>query len=449
MKKLFIYLLSALVVGLTSCVDNKEQELTLSSPTIYKISNLKASSFTADWTSIVNAQSYELNLATDENFTNLVAPYESVSTKEDFFHFEGLAKGQTFYVRVKASLKEKSSDFSSAKSITTLVEDGVEPDTPLKDVATTFRVGMATIVDRLNGTHDEIYKREYNQISAEWEMKMNIMYPEEGRYDFTLADQLVEYAQKNGMEVHGHALIWHAATPDWVENYAGTDEEFSDMVEDYIKTTVTRYKGKVISWDVVNEAIDDAGGNYRNSVFLERMGEGYIQKCFEWAREADPDCLLFYNDYNLCWDRTKLDAVITKVVDNFQSNNVPLDGVGFQMHIGYNGPSKTTIAEHTKLITDKGILMHFSELDVKINPDNDLSAPTEEREFAQKDKVREVVEVYNAIPESSKFALTIWGLRDDESWIPSHQGHDDWPLLYDKDFTIKKAHTGFLEGLQE
>ncbi|NLR93355.1 endo-1,4-beta-xylanase [Flammeovirga agarivorans] len=448
MKRILI-LLSTLVTLLSSCEDNQVQEVTLSSPDIYKISNLKASSFTADWTSIVNAQSYELNLATDANFTNLVSPYESVATKEDSYHFEGVENGQTFYVRVKALYKDKSSDYSNSKSITTLEEDGVEPDTPLKDVATTFRVGMATIVNRLNGTHDEIYKREYNQITAEWEMKMNIMYPEEGRYDFTLADQLVEYAQNNNMEIHGHALIWHAATPDWVVNFEGTDAEFSDMVEDYIKTTVTRYKGKVLSWDVVNEAIDDVGGNYRSSVFLDRMGEEYIAKCFQWAREADPDVLLFYNDYNLCWDRTKLNGVIDKVITNFKTNGIPLDGIGFQMHIGYNGPTKTKIAEHTKLITDEGLLMHYSELDVKINPDNDLTTPTEEREFIQKDKVREVVEVYNAIPESSKFALTIWGLKDDESWIPSVQGHDDWPLLYDNNFTIKKAHTGFLEGLQE
>ncbi|PWJ41909.1 endo-1,4-beta-xylanase [Sediminitomix flava] len=442
-----ILVLFAFLLAFTSCEENKERSITLAQPEIYNVTNLKANSFKIEYTQIVNAQSYEISLATDESFTELVSPYESVSVKDDNYSFTDLQANQTYYVRVTAEYQELRSESSVAEKVTTLVADDVEPDTALKEVAESFHVGMAVITERLNGTHHEIYQREYNQITAEWEMKMNIMYPTEGRYDFTAADQLVDYAEANGMRIHGHALIWHAATPTWVEDFAGTDEEFETMVEDYIKTTVSRYKGRIVSWDVVNEAVNDSNGELRNTVFLQRMGADYIQKCFQWAREADPDVLLFYNDYNLCWDQTKLGTVLN-LIDDFQTNNVPLDGVGFQMHISYNGPSKARIAENTKLVTDKGVLLHYSELDVKVNPDNDISELTEERAFAQKDKVTEVVEIYNAIPEGSKFALTIWGLRDNESWIPNQQGHADWALFYDEDFNIKKAHTGFLEGLE-
>jgi endo-1,4-beta-xylanase len=317
----------------------------------------------------------------------------------------------------------------------------------LKDAATTFAAGMITRSDWLigGGQHKEVLKEEFNSLTAEYEMKMNIMYPAQDGYNFTAADAIVSFAQANDMYVHGHALIWHNATPSWVENFGGTDAEFEAMVKDYITTTVTRYKGKVRSWDVVNEALEDGSGHpLRNSVFRQKMGDDYIKKCFQFARDADPDVLLFYNDYNMASSATKR-AAMFKLVDDLGDL---IDGVGAQMHISYNGPSASQIQSLADQVVAKGKKLHFSELDIRANPDNDLTSLTSERAEAQRAKYKEVVKIYNSIPLDNKFALTVWGMRDNESWLIDFWGNPDWPLLFDSSYTKKAAYYGYLEGLQ-
>ena len=317
----------------------------------------------------------------------------------------------------------------------------------LKDAATTFLVGNITRASRINsgGQHTATLMESFSSITSEYEMKMNVMYPSEGNYDFSAADVIVDFGFNNGINVHGHALIWHNATPDWVVNYTGTDAEFEAMVEDYITTTVTRYRGKVASWDVVNEAIDDGSGYpLRSSVFKDKMGDDYIQKCFQWARNADPDCLLFYNDYNMASSSGKRTAMFA-IADNLGDL---IDGVGAQMHISYNGPSQSNIQAVADGTVSRGLKLHFSELDIRANPSNDLTSLTSDRANAQKAKYKEVVQIYNSIPLDNKYALTVWGIRDNESWLIDFWGNADWPLLYDDGYNKKAAYDGFLEGLE-
>ncbi|MBD1261949.1 endo-1,4-beta-xylanase [Maribacter polysiphoniae] len=317
----------------------------------------------------------------------------------------------------------------------------------LKGLATTFSVGMITRSSWVSGDNQytDLLKQEFNNLTSEYEMKMNVMYPSEGNYDFSAADAIVNFAQANDMNVHGHALIWHNATPDWVTDFLGSDAEFEAMVQDYITTVVTRYKGKVRSWDVVNEAIDDGSGNpLRSSVFKDKMGDDYIRKCFQWARDADPDVLLFYNDYNIAASSSKR-AAIFDLVDDL--GNL-IDGVGAQMHISYNGPSAADIQSVADATVSRGLKLHFSELDIRANPDGDQTTLTNERATAQKAKYKEVVQIYNAIPLDNKFALTVWGLRDNESWLIDFWGNPDWPLLFDENYNKKQAYQGYVEGLQ-
>lgn len=321
----------------------------------------------------------------------------------------------------------------------------VSMDPALKDAADNFSIGMSVKSDRLDGRHGEIFAREFNNLTAEFEMKMNIMYPSQGNYDFTAADAIVDYGIANNMNIHGHTLIWHVATPDWVENFSGTDEEFEAMIKDYITTVLTRYSGKVRSWDVVNEAVEDNSNELRNSVFRRRMGDNYIEKCYQFAREADPNVLLFYNDYNITFDAGK-QAAMFAIVDNLSSKNL-IDGVGAQMHIAYNFPSAAQIQSVVNGTVSRGLKMHFSELDIRANPNNDITSLTDARATAQENKFREVVEIYDAIPDANKFALTVWGLRDSETWLIDFWGQPDWPLLYDDNFNAKKAYAGFLQGL--
>jgi endo-1,4-beta-xylanase len=321
-----------------------------------------------------------------------------------------------------------------------------EPNTALKDAAS-FHVGMIVTSNNLSGQKNDIILREFDNITAEYEMKMDKMYPSNGTYDFTAADKIVKYGNDNNLNVHGHALIWHGATPDWVKNFSGTDAQFETMVLDYITTVVTRYKGKVKSWDVVNEAIDDASGNaLRNSVFRQKMGPDYVKKCYQAARNADPNCKLIYNDYNIASSSGKKSAYFA-LVDVLKASNL-IDGCGEQMHISYKGPSASQIQSVVDGVVSRGLLMHFSELDIQANPDNDLTALSPDRAIAQQNKYAEVVKIFNAIPSANRYAITVWGLRDSESWLINFWGHIDWPLMYDDTYAMKKAHTGFLEGLK-
>ena len=448
MQKTIGVLLLIGILLIASCSDDEvsEEMFDLKPPTLSGPTAISTTAFSMDWDAVPGADAYEFDVSERQDFSSFLRAYEAVRENRSNTNVIDLDPATTYYFRVRTIMGSEVSDNSNVIEVTTDEVAPPEPDTPLKSVAD-FSVGMAVRAGRLNGQHEQILVREYDQITSEFEMKMNIMYPSEGNYNFTQADATVDWAVENGLDVHGHALIWHAATPSWVENFSGTDEAFEAMVEDYIKTTVTRYKGKVKSWDVVNEAFEDGSGELRNSVFRQRMGDDYIAKCYQWTREADPDVLIFYNDYNMVVDPVKRGAAIDMVSD-FLMRGVPVDGFGFQMHISHNGPSKSLIASTAQEVVDLGLLLHFSELDVRANPGNDISMLTVDRAISQQEKYKEVVEVYNAIPAANKFALTVWGLKDDETWLINFWGHVDWPLMYNSDFSFKKAHTGFLQGLE-
>lgn len=350
----------------------------------------------------------------------------------------------------------KSGVTSTANTTINVDENGICPNgvcgstngEGLKGAATTFSVGMITRSPWINGggQHTQSLIADFNSLTSEYEMKMNVMYPSEGNYNFSAADAIVGFAQANDMDVHGHALIWHNATPSWVENFTGTDAEFEAMVEDYITTTVQRYSGSVRSWDVVNEAIEDGSNTLRNSVFRQRMGDNYVQKCFQFARNADPNVLLFYNDYNIAADSGKR-AAIFSLVDSLGDL---IDGVGAQMHISIDGPAASEIQAVANGTVSRGLKLHFSELDIRTNPEGDanVSSLSNSKAEAQKAKFEEVVNIYNAIPLDNKFALTVWGLRDSESWLLDFWGVPDWPLMFDDSYNPKPAYQGFLDGLQ-
>ncbi|GAB4423257.1 MAG: hypothetical protein OHK0039_39830 [Bacteroidia bacterium] len=320
------------------------------------------------------------------------------------------------------------------------------PTVALKNAAS-FPVGMATQAARVAQTgHADLVKKEFNSITAEYEMKQNIFQRLPGSYDWGPADAIVNFAQANGMRVHGHALIWHSAVPNWVTNYAGTDAEFEVLIRDYIQAVVSRYKGKVASWDVVNEAFDDGTGAWRNTIFRQRLGDDYVARCFEWARAADPDVLLFYNDYGAEYDAAKRDAILAMIAD-FQARGIPIDGFGFQMHINYDWPSLSTLTTAVEALQATGLLIHFSELDIRVNPQDDLTALSEARAKAQEERYEEIATLYRTIPEDQQYGITVWGLQDNESWLLSFWGNPDWPLLFDANRQYKIAHRGFVAGM--
>lgn len=333
------------------------------------------------------------------------------------------------------------------------------PTQPLKlstlKAAASYPIGNIVSASRLAGTDvtfRTILNKEFNSITAENDMKMGAMFPGPNTYDYSKGDAIVAYAKANGFRVHGHALVWHASIPNWLKNYTGTDLEFEALIKAYVKNTVAHFaveknsagKSIVESWDVVNEAFTS---DAEKEVFNKRI-PNYLAKCFIWAREADPNVKLFYNDYNLESQSNKVASVIT-MVSTFKTNATPIDGIGMQMHIDYQYPSWETMNSNLTTIMNTGLLVHFSELDMTTNKNKVLTTFTTERSNEQKTRYKEIAYLFQKVPAAQRFGITFWGMRDSDSWLLSFNNNpNEWPLLFDSNYGYKPAFAGFIEGLQ-
>ena len=320
------------------------------------------------------------------------------------------------------------------------------PYAALREVAE-FPVGVSLKAAQLHSERfREVAGSVFNSITAGYEMKMRHVAVSPDSYRWHNVDALVEFAEANQMQVHGHALVWHESTPRWLEEFEGSDAEFEAAVRNYIAVIVGRYKGRVTSWDVVNEALDPRTGLLRDTVFRRRMGDDYMARLFQYAHEADPDALLFYNDFGTPWDGAKRTAMLA-MVDDFQRRGIPIHGVGLQLHVTYSFPEIGRIETVMNELADRGLLVHVSELDVRVNPDGDQTELTRARSIDQHLRVREIVAAFVALPPENRFAITVWGLRDGDSWLIGRWGNPEWPLLFTDQLEPKPAYLGFLEAL--
>lgn len=326
----------------------------------------------------------------------------------------------------------------------------IEED-PLYSLAS-FPVGVAVSSPDLLG--DNIYFRSlsahhFNSITCGNDMKMDALHPSEGSYSWGNADFLIDFAQQHNKRIHGHVLVWHSQVPLWMEDYQGTSDQWEALLKDHIKTIVTHYQAEVFSWDVVNEAFEE-DGSLRHTIWRDNIGDDYIAKCFQWAREAGPGIKLFYNDYGLSFNGPKFWAV-QAMIDDFQSRNppIPIDGIGFQMHISDDNPPLANIQAVVDTIEARGLLVHFSELDVSLNRNGYYSELTEAMKQRQKERYYDVFTVYRSLPDELQAGITIWGVGDSDSWIRSFFGRIDWPLLFDDNYDPKPAFWGVVEALQD
>jgi len=455
-------MLASVVFFINACSkDDNEAVAALEAPIANAPKDVNDHGFRAKWNYVSNSKSYLLDVSITENFTSFVPNYNAKPVTDLNEVIAGLNGGTQYYYRVRAKSETEISGYSNVISVVTTGSSNIPEDPTFLKVkanklANPFFIGMAVKASQLTSgsAYDIILKNEFSSISAEYEMKMDQISTASGVYNWTVADKIVAYGNANTINVHGHALVWHNSVPAWLKNYSGTDAEFAAEVKKYITDVVTHYAGKIKSWDVVNEAVDDNGGNMRNTIFLQRMGPNYVKDCFQWARNAanaagDTSLLLFYNDYATSTNIPKQDKVFS-LMDDLKASKL-IDGIGFQMHNTYLSPTKAQLETDLNRAVTKGLKIHVSELDIQVNPSNDISTFTNERRLAQKEKYKEIVKIYNALPAANKYALTVWGMKDNESWIPfstelNHPGND-WPLLYDSNFAIKSSHTGFLEGL--
>jgi len=311
---------------------------------------------------------------------------------------------------------------------------------PLRDAARSAGklVGAAVQSSLLaDGRYSGVLSRHFNYLTAEYEMKWDPIERTRGTNDFRGGDTIVSYAQANGMQVKGHALIWHGSVPSWVNSLSAADLRVA--FENHIRAVAEHFRGRVYAWDVVNEAIADDGSGLRDTVFRQKLGDQYIADAFRIARQADPGALLFYNDYGGEGLNQKSNRIYD-LVQNLRAQGVPIDGVGLQMHVAASSaPSDMNVASNMRRLAALGLSVNISEMDVRIR---DL--PAASKFETQRAVYRSIVAV--CVAEQRCDGITLWGFTDAYSWIDAQFGADD-PLLFDDQYGAKPAYYGVLDAL--
>ncbi|AEH51686.1 endo-1,4-beta-xylanase [Pseudothermotoga thermarum] len=349
---------------------------------------------------------------------------------------------------------------------TVIIKGGPQPMSSqipsLKDVfLQDFKIGVALPVRVFSNSMDvELITKHFNSMTAENEMKPESILRRDASgkiyYDFTVADRYIEFAQKHGMVVRGHTLVWHSQTPEWFfKDEKGnllSREAMIERMREYIHTVVGRYRGKVYAWDVVNEAVDEnQPDGLRRSLWYQVIGPDYIELAFKFAHEADPDALLFYNDYNEFFPKKR--DIIFKLVKEMREKGVPIHGIGMQQHL--------TLADNVgwidiaiqKFKTISGIQIHITELDVSVyksrSPSIIYQTPPLEVLKEQAEFYRKLFEIYRKHTDVIT-NVTFWGLKDDYSWLRFFFGRrNDWPLLFDENYQPKPAFWSVIESVSK
>ena len=332
-----------------------------------------------------------------------------------------------------------------------IVDPIEEPDLdqPLKEKAG-FGIGAAVTTAQLNESDFvSTLSENFSQITGEYEMKMAHIWKSSSSYDWSKADALVDFAKQHNMKVHGHTLLWYKSFPDWFKAADYDSLTFENKIKEYITTTVSRYKDDVASWDVANEIFNDNGTLRIDETIYETFTDpiAFYGRCFQYARDADSDALLFYNDYNVVTANGKRYA-IKKMVERFQEEGYPIDGLGEQFHYSVS-TSQSTIKTGLDDLATTGLKIHISELDMKVNVNkSDSYTFSSAEQQKQADAYQSIVESYEALPDDQKFAITTWGVTDKYTWLTDSWHEKEYPLLFDKNYEKKKAYEGFLLGLK-
>lgn len=336
----------------------------------------------------------------------------------------------------------------------------------LKDAyAKDFYIGTALDTNQImerDPMVSSLIAKEFNSITPENCMKSMFLQPEKDKFDFKMADKYVAFGEKNKMFIHGHTLIWHSQLPKWMSQIKDS-LTMATAMNNHITTVVGNYKGRIHSWDVVNEALNE-DGTLRKSVFLNTYGKEYLTNAFKLAAKADPKTDLYYNDYNLCTPKKREGAI--ELVKNLQKKGAKIDGVGEQGHWHLNTP---TLEEIEKTILDfsaLGVKVAITELDISVLPSPwDVVGA----DVNQRSEANEKMNPYpKGLPEDIKIQLaaryeaifklfikhqdkisrvTLWGVNDGQSWLNDWpiKGRTNYPLLFDREFKPKEAYNSVMK----
>lgn len=296
---------------------------------------------------------------------------------------------------------------------------------------------------------------EFSAITPENIMKAEIIHPEWNRYNFDLADKIADYGKKYNIKVNGHTLIWHSQLPAYVRTMKDADS-VKQYFTNHINTVASHFDGKIYSWDVVNEALEE-DGSMRKSIFLNKLGEDFVTEAFRLAQKAAPNTELYYNDYNI--EQPKKRAGAIALIKKIQAAGVRIDGVGIQGHWHVGSVPFKEIEQSIIEFSALGIKVMFTELDLEVLPRNFQGADVSQR-VASNPALNPYV---NGLPDSvmqqqandyeNLFKLflkykdkvgrvTFWGVNDGQSWLNNWpvRGRTNYPLLFDREFKPKPGY---------
>lgn len=338
------------------------------------------------------------------------------------------------------------------------VERSVQP--ALKDVfKDDFHIGVALSLDQITGQEPDtlsVVEKHFSSITPENILKWEEVHPAPGQYNFEAADRFVALGEKHKMFIVGHTLVWFHQTPGWVfQDEAGkplSREALLERMRDHILTVMGRYRGRIHAWDVVNEAVT-ADGQLRKSKWLEIIGEDYLLKAFEYARQADPDARLYYNDYDN--EKPPQTAGVVRLIRNLQSHGVRVDGVGIQGHWFLDCPRIEEIENAMLALSQLGVKLMITELDVSVLPYYPVDSKATDLSAFDPEAQKQHNPYSEAVPASVQSALanryaelfslfrkhrgklsrvTFWAVHDGQSWrnyLPI-RGRTDHPMLFDR-----------------
>ena len=297
-----------------------------------------------------------------------------------------------------------------------------------------------------NAAEQDLIRKEFNSVTCENAMKPGPLHPSPGVWKWEEADRIANFCRENGIKMRGHCLVWHNQFADWMfydESGNPVDKEtFYVRLKDHIQTVMNRYKDVIYAWDVVNEAMSDGGDNpYRNSKLYKLCGDEFIAKAFQFAREADPNAILFYNDYNEC-DRRKSRNIYNMVL-KMRANGVPIDGIGMQGHYNIYKPTVEELDAALALYAPLVEHIHVTELDVRVNQEmgGQLRFSTDGAALSDSIQALHTQQYERLFKTFQKYGdkidcVTFWNLHDGCSWL----GERNHPLLFDKNLQPKPAY---------
>jgi len=316
----------------------------------------------------------------------------------------------------------------------------------LRDLAKRTKMKIGTAVDMNALATDATYKErvaaEFNSVTAENVMKWSELEPTRGTLNFGPADELVAFAKANGQSVRGHTLLWHNQLPTWLTDGVASGDidsaELRQLLKQHIFTVAGHFRGKIYQWDVANEVIDD-NGNLRDTIWLQKLGPGYIADVFRWAHQADPKAKLYINDYNVEGLNGKADAYYA-LVQQLKADRVPIHGFGMQGHLGVQFGFDGRALQNVQRFEALGLETSFTEVDVRM-----LMPADNPKLHAQANGYSLLLRACLLAKKCTSF--TVWGFTDKYSWVPGFFTGQGAANLLDENFAQKPAYQAVSETL--